>query len=162
LGWAVVGSYDTFVSQFFPKSVQEYVPNLYEIVSFLSPGWSLTTWAIIGLAIINLATLEFAFRQNRKTAIEDAKAATTNENSTIPYSQWSQLKQIDMATAAAIYAGTRDDNDVNRHLRFRELKQAAAEKKLDVINMNGPKPNIRTTVTPAALKRYFDSLKKPE
>lgn len=157
-GWVAVSVFDTAVAQFTPRDIQEMVPNVYEIFEFLLPGWSLTTWFLIGLVGLNLATLEFAFRQYKKHTTADAEAAVESEASQTPYAEWSDLDQIDLVTAAGIYAGTLESTDIVRHLRFRELKQAARERELKVFKMNGPKPNMKTTVKPSDLKEYLENV----
>src|SRR5690606_2116240 len=99
LVWAFagIGFFDTVTAQFLPRSLQDTVPNVYEIVLSIMPGWSLQTWLLAGLAVLNIATLEFAYRQTKSGARADAKAATTDENELIPHSVWSKLDQIDLA-----------------------------------------------------------------
>ena len=76
--WIGLSVFDTAMSQLTPKSIQDAVPNVYEIVAAILPGFSWQEWAIVGLFILLMGTLEFAFRQQRKHSRTDAIMATSD------------------------------------------------------------------------------------
>lgn len=153
--WFVITVFDTVIAQFTPRDIQDAIPNVYEVVSFILPGWRWEIWLMIGLASLCLVTLEFAYRQNRRYQSRDASAAVGAAPTPIPYEEWKGLDEIDLPTAAAIWSGTRDENDVTRHLRFRQLKQAVREGQLRPARTVGGKINRFTTVRPTELARFF-------
>ena len=71
------------------------------------------TLVLLALVIAQKAAVYFTKRKERARI-----ASQINEYMTAGHSR------IDTPTAAAIWAGTRDDDDVNRHLRFRLIKAA--------------------------------------
>ncbi len=66
--------------------------------------------------------------------------------------------EVDTATAAAIWAGSMDESNVMRHVRFRQIK--AIIRRGDIKNTRqaaggGKGPNIHTWIRIAELERYF-------
>jgi hypothetical protein len=71
----------------------------------------------------------------------------------------SGVTELDTGTAAAIWAGTRDADDVTRHLRFRQIKSLIAGGKIKNTRQAGPGPgpNIHTWMPIKELERHFVS-----
>jgi len=153
--WLVITVFDTVIAQFTPRDIQDTIPNIYEVVSLILPAWQWEIWLIIGLAGLCFVTLEFAYRQNRRYQSRDASTAVGDTLTAISYKEWENLDEIDLSTAAAIWSGTRDKNDVTNQLRFWQLKQAVREGKLRSARTVSTKVNRLTTVTPAELARFF-------
>lgn len=153
--FAIIGLWDTVGSQLVPESWGEKWPRIYELAMSLSGLLPWSGWVIIGLSLALFFTLEFSIRQNLRQQSRDASMAVGEVAAAIPYEEWRNLDEIDLPTAAAIWSGTRDENDVNRHLRFRELKQAVREGKLRSCSRVGGKVNRFTTVKPDELATYF-------
>ena len=70
----------------------------------------------------------------------------------------SGISELDTGTAAAIWAGTREDGNVIRHLRFRQIKAIIAKgeiKNTTTKGGSGQGPNIYTWMPLDELKDYF-------
>lgn len=161
--WGIVEIYDLVSAQFLPRQIGEEVPIMIEVLSaaaeWLSRNLSSYDWLLISLATVLIFTLEFAVRQNRKfSSLEAIRAMGTAGISAIPYQEWKNRAEIDLDTAAAIWAGTRDPDDVTRHLRFRELKQGVRNGLLKPHKMPNGGVSRRTTVKPEALESFFRSV----
>lgn len=67
------------------------------------------------------------------------------------------VKELDTASIAALWAGTRADEDITRHMRFRRIKSAIDNNQVkNAIYKNGKPPaNIHTWVPIDDLKEYF-------
>lgn len=153
--FGAIGFWDTFAAQLLPKSIAKELPTVYELVEMTSGLLPWHLWVIIGLVFLFVFVLEFAVRQNRRAGGADAVTVMQKGVAAIPYEEWSRLSAIDLETAAAIWAGTREANDVVRHLRFRELKQAVREGRLIAKSKVGGRVNRDTQVTPPELERFF-------
>lgn len=77
----------------------------------------------------------------------------------IPYREWKGLNEIDLNTAAAIWAGTRDESNTVRHLRFRALKQAIHNGQLKAHKIKDGNVDKDTTVKPSNLHAFLKSPK---
>jgi hypothetical protein len=65
---------------------------------------------------------------------------------------------IDLPTAAAIWANTREEGSVNRHLCFRKLKASASRQLITTVNPpGGQNVNRNTLVTIESLRSYFEN-----
>jgi hypothetical protein len=69
------------------------------------------------------------------------------------------MSELDTATAAAIWAGTREEGDIIRHLRFRTIKAAISRGEIkNTVQRGGggsPGPNIYTWIPIRELLHYF-------
>lgn len=63
---------------------------------------------------------------------------------------------IDLPTAAAMWANTRDDQSIERHISFRKLKAAVDTKKLASVG-NVANANIKTHVPISELVKFFEN-----
>lgn len=161
--WGIIEIYDLLIAQFIPRKTSDELPTVIEVLitsaEWLSRNLSLYDWLLIGLVTVFAFTLEFAVRQNQKfSSLEAGQATSVSGNSVIPYQEWKSLAEIDLETAAAIWAGTRDPYDVSRHLRFRQLKEAVRNKVLKPHRMPDNSINRCTTVAPEELESFFRSV----
>lgn len=156
--FSIIGFWDTFAAQLLPKSLAKKLPTVYEAAEMTTGLLPWFWWVIIGLALLLVVVLDFAVRQNRRSGNFGAASALHQQGAAIPYRDWSRLSAIDLETAAAIWSGTRDVNDVVRHLRFRELKQAVREGRLVAKSKAGGRVNRDTQVTPAELEKFLRAL----
>jgi hypothetical protein len=79
--WAVVGTYDTFISQFVPESWAQKFPKMHEIIAATSGWLPLWGWLLILAGIIIAALLEYAVRKSRS---HSRLAAAGASNATLP------------------------------------------------------------------------------
>lgn len=90
------------------------------------------------------------------------KTSTAHDvNGPVPYSEWKNLNEIDLETAAAIWAGTCDLNNAGRKVKFRLLKQAVVARHLKAHNIVGNNVIGSTTVKPDDLKVFLASSYDP-
>lgn len=73
-----------------------------------------------------------------------------------PYVQWKDEIQYDLPTAAIIWSGSGEEENVTRRLCFKRLKFAIRAGELPAYKMNGSKPNKKTTVKTADLRGWFE------
>ncbi len=68
------------------------------------------------------------------------------------------VTRLNIKTAAEIWAGTREEGDIQRHIYFRCLKDAVNNGKLFSINLEKKqKANIKTAVDVESLKAFWRS-----
>lgn len=64
--WAVISFWDTFVSEMLPEKVAANAPRVYKVFFWLlemTSGWiPLWGWLLLGMAVLVVGSLEFAFR----------------------------------------------------------------------------------------------------
>ncbi len=83
----------------------------------------------------------------------------------VSYEEWRHWPEVDLPTAAAIWSGSWDPGNAHRHVCFRNLKWAIRHDHLSAHRLNGDRPNIKTTVTPADLKEFldhWDEIRRPQ
>ena len=71
--WVLIGIYDTVGSQLLPKAIRDRVPSIYEVVSVTSGWLPLWGWALLGMAIIVAAAVEYAAKKEGATPWRGAR-----------------------------------------------------------------------------------------
>jgi hypothetical protein len=74
-----------------------------------------------------------------------------------PFVQWKDEFQYDLPTAAIIWSGSGEAENVTRRLCFKRLKLAIRAGELSAYKMRGVTPNIATTVKTEDLRNWFES-----
>lgn len=105
----------------------------------------------VGMALVLLSLLTFeratTFYTTRK---EQTRIMTALEN------LGESITELDLPTAAAIWAGTAEIGNIERHTYFRGLKNAVDMGKIKASNFNkAGKANRNTTVDFEALKEFW-------
>jgi len=143
------------------------VPMVGTFVTSLLEGkdWSYIIFVTIGVASF---AMFFIYHGIKGWDYAAAKIGTKAERARIlkdidDYKN-SGLTRIDLPTAAAIWAGTLEQGNVNRHLCFRKLKAAVVKRKMNPIidgqyitnGIFGFEINKNTEVLLDDLKKYFE------
>lgn len=67
LAYAVIGVWDTLVSQFLPPTWAKELPSFYQILKMTSGFIPLWGWALVGMVLITGISIEYTFRKSQNT-----------------------------------------------------------------------------------------------
>ncbi|ODR96326.1 hypothetical protein AUC70_15695 [Methyloceanibacter stevinii] len=62
--WVVIGTWDTMVAQFLPRSWAVKMPNVYEILAKTSGFFDWWVWLVVGAVMTTIFSIEYAHRRN--------------------------------------------------------------------------------------------------
>jgi len=79
IGWAALGSWDLFISQFLPETLQKSAPRVHQVLSMTSGWLGWDQWLMMGLAVAAISSIEYAVRQRRKVTAIHAKPPVIQE-----------------------------------------------------------------------------------
>jgi len=156
------------VGQFF-RSVSGWIwgigvgiPSVGTFVTGLVEGqpWSYIIYMTTGVAALAMAFIYHGIKSWDYAAAKiGTKAEKTRILKELDEYENSGYPIIDIPTAAAIWAGTREEGSINRHLCFRKLKAGASNKLIQTVNPpGGTVVNIHTLVPIDSLRNYFETV----
>jgi hypothetical protein len=127
LVWATISVLDTFVSEMLPEKIAANAPRVYKVLFWLlemTSGWMpLWGWLLIGMSLLVVGNIEFAFRitredKLRRSYLQQPSAGTEKGRLDYLVEGLQAMNDITNALSASNGDTTRIGNTVNRYAKL--------------------------------------------